>query len=286
MLRFLLVADVRVGAVPAVHDGRALPIALRARMRRDGVRAMERAVAVARERGLDAIAAVGELIDERAAEPADVEALWGAVMAAGRPVVVAPAGAVEPGSYLHARTAELLGGARLPSNLVVLPAPGGVGARIARHLTDLRPADGGALVVEVDDEGVRAEGLELGARRGHLIDLDVTGVGREEALTAHAARALQAAGVGRDDLVWFRVRGVWRHAGLPRLGALPVAHAELVFEDVSLAAPVGTSTAELHLRALAARARAGKSVEALRMAHAAWHGEEVTAPDEDSKDIV
>lgn len=133
---------------------------------------------------------------------------------------------------------------------------------------------GGAWLVEL--EGARAEltALATAPRRGWLVDLEVSGVERAADLAELAHGALERVGARAADLAWLRLSGCWRLPALPALApdalAGRVACAWLQPGDLTLSPPTGGSTADLHLRALMARADDG--LEPIRLALSAWQG--------------
>jgi hypothetical protein len=148
---------------------------------------------------------------------------------------------------------------------------------------------GGIVCGVVDADGrVQVELVEIDARRAHVLDCDVGAVQEPGGVVAQIAATLERARVRPQDLVWMRLVGSWVHPVLPRVPSAALAalcmHLSVSIADLDVTLPPGETVRDLHLAGLVPRhapPRSPTSLEALRMALAAWDGEEVTASSED-----
>lgn len=148
---------------------------------------------------------------------------------------------------------------------------------------------GGLLLGELDESGrVHIEAASSGARRVHLVDVEVSGVGD---LAAYLAHLLPERGVRADDLALVRLRGAWPQAKLPALKKRQLegacAHVRLDLSGLNLAFRAGPTVREQHRAGLIPAVgdrEAAVRLEALRLVDAAWEGGEVSPSGENPSD--
>ena len=152
---------------------------------------------------------------------------------------------------------------------------------------------GGVLLGEIDDHGVvRIEVADAGARRVHLLDVDVTGLGAAE-LSTHLKLVLPERGVRERDLALVRLRGHWPHAKLPAVKKRALepfcTHVRLDLAGLNMAFRPGATVRDQHRAGLVPAVgdpHAAARLEALRLVDAAWEGGEVSPSGENPSDPV